>query len=88
MPLLLLLGIWRHLIQRFPLRYDPQYWGMVFPLGMYTTCTFRLANALDLSLLMAIPRIFIFVAWIAWLLVFIGYVHSLGQHILVSKRID
>jgi hypothetical protein len=25
-PMLLVLGVWRHLIQRFPLRYDPLYW--------------------------------------------------------------
>lgn len=87
-PLLLLLGVWRHLIQHFPLRYDPQYWGMVFPLGMYTVCTFRLANALQLPFLMVIPRVFIFIAWIAWLLVFLGYVHSVIQHILASKSID
>src|SRR5205823_5307027 len=34
-PLLVILGIWRHIYIRFPLRYDPQYWGLVFPLGMY-----------------------------------------------------
>ena len=32
-PLLLILGFWRHVYKRFPLRYDPQYWGMVFPSG-------------------------------------------------------
>ncbi|MFT5826474.1 MAG: tellurite resistance protein TehA-like permease, partial [Yoonia sp.] len=35
-PILLVLGFWRHVIRRFPLRYDPSYWAMVFPLGMYT----------------------------------------------------
>ncbi|MCK6580406.1 MAG: tellurite resistance/C4-dicarboxylate transporter family protein [Anaerolineae bacterium] len=71
-PLLLLLGIWRHLIQRFPLRYDPQYWGMVFPLGMYTTCTIRLSQALELPFLMTIAQVFIFAAWAAWTVVFIA----------------
>jgi tellurite resistance protein TehA-like permease len=33
--------------KRFALTYDPQYWGMVFPLGMYTGSTFQLAKALD-----------------------------------------
>lgn len=33
-PMLVLLGAWRHLYMRFPLTYDPLYWGAVFPLGM------------------------------------------------------
>lgn len=71
-PLLLMLGVWRYLIQRFPLRYDPQYWGMVFPLGMYTVCTIRLSQVLELPFLMAVPRFFIFIAWVSWLIVFVG----------------
>src|SRR5262249_26957015 len=30
-PLLIGLGVWRHLIRRVPLRYDPGLWSMVFP---------------------------------------------------------
>ena len=76
-PLLFILGFWRHIHKRFPLVYDPQYWGMVFPLGMYTVCTFQLSKAINFEPLLLIPRSFIFVALFAWLLAFAGLIHSL-----------
>ena len=76
-PMLVILGAWRHLYRRFPLRYDPLYWGAVFPLGMYTVCTFRVAGMIDEPALMIIPRVFLYVAVGAWALAFTGLLGSL-----------
>lgn len=76
-PMLVILGIWRHGFERFPLRYDPQYWGAVFPLGMYTVATYRLSQLLQVPFLEAVPRVFVYVALGAWCAVIAGLIWSL-----------
>lgn len=76
-PMLVVLGVWRHLYMKFPLRYEPLYWGTVFPLGMYAACTFEMAQAMSLDFLLPIAHVFVYVALVAWATTFAGLVHSL-----------
>ena len=76
-PMLVILAVWRHVYKRFPLTYDPGYWGAVFPLGMYTASTFVMARAMDLDFLLPIPRAFIYVSLAAWGLAFFGLLRRL-----------
>jgi len=78
-PMLLVLGVWRHVIQRFPLRYDPLYWGAVFPLGMYSVATRQMASALDLPFLRPLPAAMFVVALVAWTLAFAGLLWELRK---------
>jgi tellurite resistance protein TehA-like permease len=68
-PMLFILGVWRHGVVRYPFRYDPLYWGAVFPLGMYTVCTLRLSQALDVAMLASVAGAFVYVALTAWIIV-------------------
>lgn len=76
-PMLVILGIWRHVYKRFPLKYDPLYWGAVFPLGMYAVGTSLMANAMGFHFLAFLPIAFSWIALAAWTLTFCAYLVTL-----------
>lgn len=76
-PMLVILGIWRHVYKRFPLRYDPLYWGAVFPLGMYAVCTSQMARAMGFDFLEFLPEAFSWTALLAWTVTFCAYLVTL-----------
>jgi tellurite resistance protein TehA-like permease len=73
-PMLLILVVWRHRYIR--LKYDPLYWGTVFPLGMYAVCTFEMVRAMSLDFLLPIAHAFVYVALLAWATTFLGLIWS------------
>lgn len=65
-PLLLLLGAWKHVVRRVPIDYTPMLWSIVFPLGMYSAATLRLSWLSDAPALASWSWIVIWVALAAW----------------------
>jgi tellurite resistance protein TehA-like permease len=65
-PMLVILALWRHLYRRFPLKYDPLYWGAVFPLGMYAAGTHTMIQAMGFDFLGFLPPVFLYVGLAAW----------------------
>jgi len=76
-PMLVIFGVWKHGVRRFPLRYDPVLWSMVFPLGMYAVASFRLGLAADFPPLQWISRVMVWVAFATWCLTMAGLLHRL-----------
>ena len=85
-PMLFILGIWRHRARRVRFQYDPLYWGLVFPLGMYSVATYRVAELLHAPFLVWIARGFVVVALSAWLLTFFGMASRLVFLVLLATR--
>ncbi len=84
-PMLVVLGIWRHGYMRYPFLYDPLYWGLVFPLGMYTVATLQMSRAMELPFLQPIAAYFVYAALLAWLVVFTGLIRAVLRGLLNSN---
>lgn len=65
-PPLVAAGWWRHVVHRVPPHYEPTWWSIVFPLGMYGVATRRLGEVVDLPLVATTGRYELWVAAAAW----------------------
>ena len=79
LPLLVALGAWRHIIRRVPLRYDPAFWAIVFPIGMYGAATFRMLDAIQLGQLGWLPQATLVAALVTWTSTFGGLLHHIAH---------
>jgi tellurite resistance protein TehA-like permease len=77
-PLLVGLGVWRHLVRRVPLRYDPGLWSMVFPLGMYCVASEALGAALHVNWLVTVGHDGTWVAFAVWAALFAAMLAALA----------
>ncbi len=76
-PLLVVFGVWRHVVARYPLRYAPEYWGLVFPLGMYGVASRHLADHIRIPLVEHASSVIAWVALAAWAVTFLGMLRAL-----------
>lgn len=81
-PMMVAIGIWRHLVRHVPLRYHPSYWALVFPLGMYGAATFKMRAVIALDQLDWLPKITFAVALFAWAAAFLGLTWQGGHRAL------
>jgi tellurite resistance protein TehA-like permease len=85
-PFLFGLMLWRYVWTRGPFTYEPAIWGMVFPLGMYTTSTNHFDRAMGHGFLDPVPEVLVYVALGAWMLGLAGLLRSLFRAWRSSKR--
>lgn len=76
-PMLIIFGVWKHLVRRRPVQYEATLWSMVFPLGMYAVTSFRFGLAADFFPLEWISRVMVWVAFGTWCLVMTGMLHRM-----------
>ncbi|MGX1596764.1 tellurite resistance/C4-dicarboxylate transporter family protein [Dietzia maris] len=75
-PALVAVGVWRHGIKRVPFRFEPTWWSIVFPLGMYAVAGMYLGRADDLPIVAWIGETWMWVAVAAWLIALVGMIRS------------
>lgn len=80
-PPLVLAGWWRHRVHRVPLRYGPDLWSIIFPLGMYSVASSYLGIADRLPVVSAIGRVELWLAVAAWTATFVAMVVHFARRV-------
>ncbi|HEU5345870.1 MAG TPA: tellurite resistance/C4-dicarboxylate transporter family protein [Ktedonobacterales bacterium] len=85
-PLLLIIGVWKYVFVREPMRYHPSLWSVVFPLGMYATAVQLLTHIPGLEFLADIGPYCTWIAFAVWALVALGWLWSALMTIRAAPR--
>ncbi|HLM89870.1 MAG TPA: tellurite resistance/C4-dicarboxylate transporter family protein [Streptosporangiaceae bacterium] len=78
-PLLIVLGLWRHVRRHWPFTYEPTLWSVVFPLGMYSVATLSFGKVAHLSFMEPLGRFMLWVAVAAWVVVAVAFLVRLAR---------
>jgi tellurite resistance protein TehA-like permease len=95
-PLLVVLGFWRHVRRHWPLSYEPALWSVVFPLGMYSVATLTFGKVARLAFMEPLGRFMLWAALAAWVAVAAVFVVQIvqipgasgGNHHGVTARVE
>ena len=66
------------MVRRISLRYEATLWSIIFPLGMYAVAGIYLGEADELPVVGMIGRVELWVALVAWVLVFV----AMARHVV------
>lgn len=65
-PALVLFGLWRYFVRRFPWSYEPKLWSVVFPLGMYAVASVTLGRAIGFDFMQQLASVWVWFGVAAW----------------------
>jgi tellurite resistance protein TehA-like permease len=78
-PLLLLLGGWKHLVRRIRPSYEPALWSMIFVIGMYGLASHGLGALLRLPWMIGLGVVFEWITIVLWVVTFVAMLWSLAR---------
>jgi tellurite resistance protein TehA-like permease len=78
-PALVLFGLWRYFVRRFPWSYEPKLWSVVFPLGMYAVASVTLGRAIDFEFMRGLAAVWVWFGIAAWGIVVVLLVLAFAQ---------
>jgi tellurite resistance protein TehA-like permease len=78
-PLILALGVWRHLLRRVSLAYETGLWSLVFPVAMYGLASHETGRAIGIRWMTVLGASESWVAAAVWAVVFVAMLGSLAQ---------
>ena len=68
-PLLIVFGLWRHVLRGYSWAYASDLWNVVFPLGMYTVASVTLGRVAAFGFMTALAGVWLWVGVAAWVAV-------------------
>jgi tellurite resistance protein TehA-like permease len=86
-PVLVAAGWWRHWRWKVPLRYEATLWSIIFPLGVYAVSGIYLGEADRLPVVAGIGAVELWVAFAAFVLVFVTMLRHLWRTVFRSGAV-